>query len=52
MVFVCVSQQGEFKNTIKPFGESPCQKLLAEEVERKQIIFPVVFISLRFAFFS
>jgi hypothetical protein len=30
MAFLCVSQQGEFKNTIKKvFGESPCQKLLA-----------------------
>jgi hypothetical protein len=34
MAFFCVSQQGEFKNTIKKlFGESTCQKLLAEKVE-------------------
>jgi hypothetical protein len=33
MAFLCVSQQGEFKNTINFFGGSPCQKLLAEKVE-------------------
>jgi hypothetical protein len=32
--FLCVSQQGEFKNTIKNFlGKNTCQKLLAEKVE-------------------
>jgi hypothetical protein len=36
MAFLCVSQQGEFKNTIKTFWENPCQKLLAEKVERKK----------------
>jgi hypothetical protein len=35
MAFLCVSQQGEFKNTIKTFWGSPCQKLLAEKVEKK-----------------
>jgi hypothetical protein len=29
-------QQGEFKNTIKTFWESPCQKLLAEKIERER----------------
>jgi hypothetical protein len=33
------------------FGESPCQKLLAEKVERKKHFFPVVF-SLRFRFIA
>jgi hypothetical protein len=32
--FLCVSQQGEFKNTTKLFVRgSPCQKLLAENAE-------------------
>ena len=40
MAFLCVSQQGEFKNTIKNlFGGSPCQKLLAEKVEKKKTFF-------------
>ena len=39
MAFLCVSQQGEFKNTIKTFWESPCQKLLAEKVEEKKTFF-------------
>jgi hypothetical protein len=39
MAFLCVSQQGEFKNTIKLFGESLCQKLLAEKVEEKKTFF-------------
>jgi hypothetical protein len=48
--FLAVSQQGQFKNTIKKlFGESPCQKLLAEKVEKKNF-FPVVF-SHRFFFY-
>jgi hypothetical protein len=43
MAFLCVSQQGEFKNTIKKlFGENLCQKLLAEKVEKKNF-FPFVF---------
>jgi hypothetical protein len=38
MAFLCVSQQGEFKNTIKKlFGENPCQNLLAEKVEKKKL---------------
>jgi hypothetical protein len=37
MAFLCVSQEGEFKNTIKLFGGSPCQKLLAEKVEKKKL---------------
>jgi hypothetical protein len=43
MAFLCVSQQGEFTNTIKKIT---CQKLLAKKVEEKNF-FPVVF-SLRF----
>jgi hypothetical protein len=43
MAFLCVSQQWEFKKKHKKrFGESPCQKLLAEEVEKKNF-FPGVF---------
>jgi hypothetical protein len=37
--YLCVSQQGEFKNTTKTFWESPCQKLLAEKVEGKKTFF-------------
>jgi hypothetical protein len=37
MAFLCVSQQGEFKNTIKTFWGNPCQKLLAEKVEKKKL---------------
>jgi hypothetical protein len=43
MAFLCVSQQGEFKNTITNFLENLCQKLLAEKVERKKNFFPFVF---------
>jgi hypothetical protein len=42
MAFLCVSQQGEFKHTPKKIGESSCQKLLDEKVEKKNF-FPVVF---------
>jgi hypothetical protein len=42
MAFLCVSQQGVFKNTTKKNGENPCQKLLAEKVEEKNF-FPFVF---------
>jgi hypothetical protein len=49
MAFLCVSQQGEFKNTIKTFWENPCQKLLAEEVEGKKTVslssFPMAFLA-------
>jgi hypothetical protein len=34
-VFVRFSTRG-VKNTIRNFGENPCQKLLAEKVERKK----------------
>jgi hypothetical protein len=47
MAFLCVSQQGEFKNTKKRFWENPCQKLLAEKVEKKKRIlssFPMAFL--------
>jgi hypothetical protein len=37
MAFLCVSQQGEFKNTKNLFGVNPCQKLLAEKVEKKKL---------------
>jgi hypothetical protein len=56
MAFLCVSQQGEFKNTIKPFEENPCQKLLAEKVEKKQLfsfrLFPSIFCYRVFGRFS
>jgi hypothetical protein len=40
MAFLCVSQQGEFKNTIKKlFVGNPCQKLLAEKVEKNKTFF-------------
>jgi hypothetical protein len=39
MAFLCVSQQGEFKNTIKKFGENTCQKLSGEKVEEKKTFF-------------
>jgi hypothetical protein len=38
MAFLCVSQQGEFKNTKKALWVNPCQKLLAE-AERKKTFF-------------
>jgi hypothetical protein len=38
MAFLCVSQQGEFKNTINIFLGNPCQKLLAEAVEKKKLL--------------
>jgi hypothetical protein len=37
------STRGVQKHHKKLFGESPCQKLLAEKVERKKNFFPVVF---------
>jgi hypothetical protein len=48
MAFLCVSQQGEFKNTIKKkIGENLCQKLLAEKAEKKKLfsfrLFPSIF---------
>jgi hypothetical protein len=50
IAFLCLSQQGEFKNTTKKrFGGSPCQKKLAEKVDKKNL-FPVVF-PLRFLFY-
>jgi hypothetical protein len=50
MAFLCVSQQGEFKNTIKKlFWENTCQKL-SKKVEKKNF-FPVVF-SHRFIFIA
>jgi hypothetical protein len=42
MAFLCVSQQGEFKNTIKQNLGKTCQKLLAEKVEIF-FFFPFVF---------
>jgi hypothetical protein len=44
---LCVSQQGEFKNTTICFGENPCQKLLAEKVEIL-FSFPVDFFLIAF----
>jgi hypothetical protein len=55
MAFLCVSQQGEFKNTKKNFWESLCQKLLAEKVEKKTFFlssFPIVFFYRVFGRFS
>jgi hypothetical protein len=46
VAFLCVFQQGEFKNTTKSeelFGESLCQKPSAKKLE-KQNFFPVVFL--------
>jgi hypothetical protein len=48
MAFMCVSQPGEFKNTIVFFGGNPCQKLLAEKVERKKTFFLSSFPSIFF----
>jgi hypothetical protein len=41
-------------NATKLFGESPCQKLLAEKVERKKILssFPSIFVYRVFGRFS
>jgi hypothetical protein len=39
MAFLCVSQQGEFKNTPKKIGGSPCQKLLAKKVHLRKKTF-------------
>jgi hypothetical protein len=39
MAFLCVSQQGEFKNTTKTFWGNPCQKLLADKIEKKKTVF-------------
>jgi hypothetical protein len=44
------STRGVQKHYKKLFGESPCQKLLAEKVEKKKL-FPVVF-SHRFFFIA
>jgi hypothetical protein len=41
-VFVRFSTRGVQKHHKNLFGESPCQKLLAEKVEKKKL-FPVVF---------
>jgi hypothetical protein len=51
MAFLCVSQQaGSSKTPLKTFCGKPCQKLLAEKVEKKNL-FPVVF-SHRFCFIA
>jgi hypothetical protein len=56
MAFLCVSQQGELKNTKKLFGENPCRKLLAEKVEKKKLfscrLFPSIFFIAFFGRFS
>jgi hypothetical protein len=40
MAFLCVSQQGGFKNAIKkPFGKGPCQKLFAKKLMIKKTVF-------------
>jgi hypothetical protein len=56
MAFLCVSQQGEFKNTKKTFWGSPCQKLLAEKAEKKKPFFlsyfPIDFFNRVFGRFS
>jgi hypothetical protein len=59
MAFLCVSQsrgvQKHHKNK-KRFGESPCQKLLAEKVEKKKLfsfrLFPSIFFNRVFGRFS
>jgi hypothetical protein len=47
MAFLCVSQQGEFKNTTKTFWGKSMSKTLAAEVEKKRIfscrLFPSTF---------
>jgi hypothetical protein len=59
MAFLCVSQQGEFKTPKELFGGSPCQKLLAEKVEKKEEkktfscrLFPSIFFYRVFGRFS
>jgi hypothetical protein len=48
MAFLCVSRQGEFKNTTHKNWGNPCQKPLAEKVEEKKLFscrlyFPIDF---------
>jgi hypothetical protein len=51
MAFLCVSQQGEFKNTIENFlGKIHVENLLPKKL-RKINVFHVVF-SLRFSFIA
>jgi hypothetical protein len=55
MAFLCVFQQGEFKNAINVLGGNPCQSVLAEKVERKKLfscrLFPSIFVVAFFLFF-
>jgi hypothetical protein len=43
MAFLCVSQQGEFKNTIKTFLGKYMSKTFGRKKLRKKTFFPVVF---------
>jgi hypothetical protein len=55
-VFVRFSTRGVQKHHKKRFGGSPCQKLLAEKVEKKKLfscrIFPSIFFNRVFGRFS
>jgi hypothetical protein len=51
MAFLCVSQQGEFKNTIKAFLGKYMSKTFGRKKLRKKTFFPVVF-SHRFFFIA
>jgi hypothetical protein len=41
--FCAFLNKGSSKTPLKTFWESPCQKLLAEKVERKKNFFPFIF---------
>jgi hypothetical protein len=49
VVFLCVSQQGEFETTIKLFEKNPCQKLFTKTLREKKIL---SFFFLRFLFIA
>jgi hypothetical protein len=42
MAFLCVSQQGEFKNTTKPFWNKTMLKAFCKNVEGKNTFFGVI----------
>jgi hypothetical protein len=43
MIFCAFLNKGSSKTPLKTFWENPCQKLLAEKVERKKNVFPFIF---------